>query len=203
MPSERGPVVLLDVGANTEAKAEHLFQYGIMGAAYSKHILKVDNPLIGLMNVGEEEGKGSPVVKEAHALLSTLGPRFKGNVEGRDVQQGTAQVVVCDGFVGNILLKYSEGVSSFLMKSIQTELLPHLSADKERVMAAWKNLVMRYDYATYGGAPLLGIDGACIICHGSSGERAIKNALGVAAQFARVHLNEVIVEELKAATPAT
>ncbi|MFQ3594466.1 MAG: phosphate acyltransferase PlsX [Gemmataceae bacterium] len=201
MPSEKGPVVLIDVGANTEAKPEHLLQYGIMGAVYAKHILNIPEPLIGLMNVGEEEGKGNPVTKEAHALLSALGPRFKGNVEGRDVQQGVVSVVVCDGFVGNILLKYSEGVSAYLIKAIQTELLPLLTTDKESVLGAWKQLMMRYDYATYGGAPLLGIDGACIICHGSSRERAIKNALGVAAQFARTHLNEVIVQELRATTP--
>lgn len=199
LPSEKGPCVVVDVGANPEAKPEHLFQYGIMGAAYAKYILEVDSPRIGLMNVGEEEGKGNPVAKETHALLSKLGDRFKGNVEGRDVQKGTTDVVVCDGFVGNILLKYSEGVFSFLMKTVQTEVLSHLTADKEKILAAWKAMAVKYDYATYGGAPLLGIDGACIICHGSSGERAIKNALRVAAQFARVQLNDVIVRELQAA----
>jgi len=106
---------------------------------------------------------------------------------------------VCDGFVGNILLKYSEGVFSFLMKTVQSEVLSHLTADKEKILPAWKALLMKYDYATYGGAPLLGIDGACIICHGSSGERAIKNALGVAARFARLQLTDVIVRELQAA----
>jgi len=201
LPSEKGPVVLIDVGANTEAKPEHLLQYGIMGAAYAKHILNIPEPLIGLMNVGEEEGKGNPVVKDAHTLLSALGPRFKGNVEGRDVLQGLTSVVVCDGFVGNILLKYSEGVSAYLIKAIQTELLPLLTTDKESILSAWKKLMTRYDYATYGGAPLLGIAGACIICHGSSRERAIQNALGVAAKFARTHLNEVIVQELQATTP--
>ena len=201
LPSEKGPVVLIDVGANTEAKPEHLLQYGIMGAAYAKHILNIPEPLIGLMNVGEEEGKGNPVVKDAHTLLSALGSRFKGNVEGRDVLQGATSVVVCDGFVGNILLKYSEGVSAYLIKAIQTELLPLLTTDKESVLSAWKKLMTRYDYATYGGAPLLGIAGACIICHGSSRERAIQNALGVAAKFARTHLNEVIVQELQATPP--
>jgi glycerol-3-phosphate acyltransferase PlsX len=201
LPTEKGPCVLIDVGANAEAKAEHLFQYGIMGAAYAKHILKIADPTIGLLNVGEEEVKGHPVVKEAHTLLSQLGPRFKGNVEGRDVPRGTTQVVVCDGFVGNILLKYSESVVKFLMGTVQTEVLSQLSADREKVLGAWKALAVRYDWATYGGAPLLGTDGACIICHGSSGERAIKNALKVAAEFARVHLNEMIVQELQAATP--
>lgn len=199
LPSEKGPCVVIDVGANPEAKPEHLFQYGVMGAAYAKHILGMAEPRIGLMNVGEEEGKGNPTAKEAHTLLSKLGPRFHGNVEGRDVQKGTTEVVVCDGFVGNILLKYSEGIFAFLMKTVQTEVLAHLTADKEKILPAWKTLLMRYDYATYGGAPLLGIDGACIICHGSSGERAIKNALAVAATFARVNVNEVIVKELQAA----
>jgi phosphate acyltransferase len=201
LPTEKGPCVLLDVGANTEAKAEHLFQYGIMGAAYARYILKIADPVIGLLNVGEEEVKGHPVVKEAHTLLSQLGPRFKGNVEGRDVPKGTTQVVVCDGFVGNILLKYSESVVGFLMKTLQAEVLSQLTSDRDKVLGAYKAMMVRYDWATFGGAPLLGTDGACIICHGSSGERAIKNALKVAAEFARVHLNELIVQELQAATP--
>jgi glycerol-3-phosphate acyltransferase PlsX len=159
LPTEKGPCVVIDVGANSDAKPEHLFQYGVMGAAYAKYILKINDPQIGLMNVGEEEGKGNSVAKDTHALLSTLGPRFKGNVEGRDVPQGKTQVVVCDGFVGNILLKYSEGVFSFLMKTVQAEVLSNLGADREKVMGAWKALAMKYDYATYGGAPLLGIDG--------------------------------------------
>lgn len=199
MPTAKGPCVLIDAGANVQPKAEHLYQYGILGSVYARYILKIDRPVIGLMNVGEEEGKGSPLVQETYALFagSPLKDRFKGNVEGRDVSIGGADVIVCDGFVGNVLLKYGEGVFALLSKLLQTEVLSQLTTDRDRVLQAWKQMAARFDYATYGGAPLLGISGACIICHGSSKERAIKNALGVAAQYARVKLNDVIVQELK------
>lgn len=203
LPTEKGPCVLLDVGANIDARSEHLFQYGIMGSLYSRHILQVANPTIGLMNVGEEEGKGHELARDTHALFnaSPLRERFIGNVEGRDIHKGRAHVVVCDGFVGNVVLKYSEGVFEFIMKMVHHELLTPLEGERARAELAWKALLSRYDYSTFGGAPLLGIDGACIICHGSSGDRAIKNALGVAARYARAHLSELIVQELEANPP--
>jgi glycerol-3-phosphate acyltransferase PlsX len=203
LPTEHGPCVLLDVGANISPKPEHLFQYGIMGSIYARHILQVANPTIGLMNVGEEEGKGHDLARDTHALFynSRLRERFVGNVEGRDIHKGTADVVVCDGFVGNVVLKYSEGVFEFLMKIVHQELLAPLTEERERAEKTWRALAARYDYSTYGGAPLLGIDGACIICHGSSGDLAIKNALGVAARYARAHLNDVIVQELESNPP--
>jgi glycerol-3-phosphate acyltransferase PlsX len=195
--------VLLDVGANINAKPEHLFQYGIMGSLYAQHILQVARPTIGLMNVGEEEAKGHDLARDTHALFnaSALRECFLGNIEGRDIHKGRADVVVCDGFVGNVVLKYSEGVFHFLMKLVHQELLSPLEAEKAKAEQAWRALLSRYDYSTYGGAPLLGIDGACIICHGSSGDRAIKNALRVAAQYAREHINELIVQELEANPP--
>jgi glycerol-3-phosphate acyltransferase PlsX len=203
LPTERGPCVLLDVGANINAKPEHLFQYGIMGSLYSQHILQVARPTIGLMNVGEEEAKGHDLARDTHVLFNSSGlrERFVGNIEGRDIHKGRADVVVCDGFVGNVVLKYSEGVFHFVMKLVHQELLSPLEAEKPRAEQAWKALLSRYDYSTYGGAPLLGIDGACIICHGSSGDRAIKNALSVAARYARAHINELIVQELAANPP--
>lgn len=205
LPTEKGPCVLLDVGANVHAKPEHLFQYGIMGAIYAKHILQVDKPRIGLMNVGEEEAKGHDLARDTHVLFNqsngSLRERFIGNIEGRDIHKGVADVIVCDGFVGNVVLKYSEGVFEFLMKIVHSEVLQPLQAERDRAELAVRELALRYDYSTYGGAPLLGIDGACIICHGSSGERAIKNALLVAARYARTHLNEVIVQELEAYPP--
>lgn len=203
LPTERGPCVLLDVGANVNARPEHLFQYGIMGAIYATHILQVSNPRIGLMNIGEEEAKGHDLARDSHMLFnnSKLRDSFVGNVEGRDIHKGAADVIVCDGFVGNVVLKYSEGVFEFLMKIVHTELLAPLVTERERAEQSWRELALRYDYSTYGGAPLLGIDGACIICHGASGERAIKNALLVAARYARSHLNEVIVAELEANPP--
>ena len=204
MPTLRGPCVLIDVGANVYPKPEHLFQYGVMGSIFARHILQRPQPRIGLMNIGSEEQKGHELAKETHALFnaSPLRERFVGNVEGRDLHKGTADVVVCDGFVGNVVLKYSEGVFEFLMKIVHHELLQPLQAERAAAEQAWQGLLLRYDYSTFGGAPLLGIDGVCIICHGSSGERAIKNALGVAANYARTRLNELIVQELEKDTVA-
>jgi len=203
LPTEHGPCVLLDVGANISPKPEHLFQYGIMGSIYARNILQVANPTIGLMNVGEEEGKGHDLARDTHVLFnnSPLRERFVGNVEGRDIHKGAADVVVCDGFVGNVVLKYSEGVFEFLMKIVHQELLAPLQAERERAEQTWRALAARYDYSTYGGAPLLGVGGACIICHGSSGDRAIKNALAVAAHYARAHQNDLIVQELESTPP--
>src|SRR5947209_1641605 len=204
MPTVKGPSVMIDVGANVSPKAEHLFQYGVMGAIFAKHILRRDRPTIGLMNVGSEEAKGTDLAKDTHALFngSPLRDQFVGNVEGRDIQRGAADVVVCDGFVGNVVLKTSEGVFEFAMKMAFQEVVNALDAERDKAERALRGLVSRYDYSAFGGAPLLGIDGVCIICHGSSGEVAIKNALGVAARYARARLNELIVKELEASPPA-
>jgi glycerol-3-phosphate acyltransferase PlsX len=203
LPAEKGPIVVLDVGANIAARAEHLYQYGIMGSIYARDILGVESPTIGLLNIGEEAEKGHELAKETHALFtrSPLAPRFKGNVEGRELHKNAADVLVCEGFVGNVLLKYSEGAFAYFMKVVQSEVFSKLSADRDAVLGAWKGLGARYDYATYGGAPLLGINGACIICHGSSKELAIKNALKVAYNYARQQLDDVIVQELQANPP--
>ncbi|MGL6096623.1 MAG: phosphate acyltransferase PlsX, partial [Fimbriiglobus sp.] len=193
----------LDVGANVFPKPLHLLQYGVMGSVYARHMLGVESPKIGLMNVGEEEGKGHDLVQETYNLFRT-GPfkdRFVGNVEGRDVHRGTCDVIVTDGFVGNVLLKHAEGVFEFVMGMVGKELIGALSAEKPQAMAAIKKLVDKFHYSAMGGAPLLGIDGICIICHGSSDDRAMANALGAAAQEARVGLNAKIAEEL-AAIPA-
>jgi glycerol-3-phosphate acyltransferase PlsX len=200
MPTLKGPCVLLDVGANINPKPEHLFQYGVMGSIFARNILQRPQPTIGLMNVGSEEQKGHDLAKETHALFnaSPLRAQFIGNVEGRDIHRGAADVVVCDGFVGNVVLKTSEGVFDFTMKMVFQEVLGALDTEKDKAKKALEGLIYRYDYSAFGGAPLLGIDGVCIICHGSSGDRAIKNALGVAATYARARLNELIVKELEA-----
>jgi len=200
MPTLRGPCVLLDVGANINPKPTHLFQYGVMGSIFAKHILQRERPTIGLMNVGSEEQKGHDLAKETHALFnsSPLRDQFIGNVEGRDINKGACDVIVTDGFVGNVVLKVCEGVFDFVMKMAAKELLGALSAERDQAQQALQNLADRYDYAEHGGAPLLGIDGICIICHGSSGDRAIKNALAVAARYASAKLNARIVEELEA-----
>jgi glycerol-3-phosphate acyltransferase PlsX len=199
MPTLKGPCVLLDVGANVSPKPEHLFQYGVMGAIFAKHILQKPQPTIGLINVGSEEAKGHDLAKETHALFkaSHLTSQFIGNVEGRDINKGTSDVIVTDGYVGNIVLKVCEGVFEFVMKMAGKELLGSLNAEKHLGQQALQNLIKRYDYHEHGGAPLLGIDGICIICHGSSSDRAIANALGMAAKYVRSGLNASIVKELE------
>lgn len=204
MPTMKGPVVILDVGANISPKPEHLFQYGIMGAIFARHVLNRENPKIGLMNVGTEDAKGHDLAKDTNALFaaSHFKDNYLGNIEGRDLHKGVADVIVTDGFVGNVVLKVCEGVFEFIMREAGKELMGTLQAEKPLGQLALKNLVKRYDYHESGGAPLLGIDGICIICHGSSGERAIEQALAVAANYARVKLNERIVDEL-ASNPAS
>jgi glycerol-3-phosphate acyltransferase PlsX len=205
MPTAKGTALVLDVGANIHPKPLHLFQYGVMGSIFAKNILKIDNPKIGLMNVGEEESKGTDLTKSTHQLFtnSPLREQFIGNIEGRDIHRGACDVIVTDGFVGNVVLKLCEGVFEFIMKMVAKEIVGPLQVEKMQAGAALQQLVGRYDYRSFGGAPLLGIDGICIICHGSSDERAIKNALAVAAKHAREGLNAKITAELSrvAATP--
>jgi glycerol-3-phosphate acyltransferase PlsX len=205
MPTLRGPCVLLDVGANVNPKPEHLYQYGVMGSIFAKHILKRERPTIGLMNIGSEEQKGHDLAKETHALFnaSSLRDQFAGNIEGRDINRGTCDVIVTDGFVGNVVLKVCEGVFEFVMKMTAKEVLGALSGERASAEHAFQAILDRYDYNEHGGAPLLGIDGICIICHGSSGQKAIKNAIAVAAQYASSRLNETITQELAASPLST
>ena len=170
-----------------------------MGSIFARHILRRERPTIGLLNIGSEEQKGHDLAKETHTLFnnSHLREQFIGNIEGRDINRGTCDVVVTDGFVGNIVLKVCEGVFDFAMKMAAQEVLGTLDAERPRGQQALQALVERYDYSSQGGAPLLGIDGICIICHGSSGDQAIKNALAVAARYTKAKLNELIVQELE------
>jgi len=199
MPTMRGPCVMLDVGANINPKPSHLFQYGVMGSIFARHILKREKPTIGLMNVGSEEQKGHDLAKETHALFnsSSFSEQFIGNVEGRDIHKGACDVVVCDGFVGNVVLKVCEGVFDFAMNLVAKEVLGALSSERAQAQQALQTLAGRYDYHEHGGAPLLGIDGICIICHGSSRDRAIKNALAVAARYVASRVNDLIVQGLE------
>lgn len=198
MPTARGQCVIMDVGANVFPKPAHLLQYGVMGTLFAKHMLGIDNPSIGLINVGEEEGKGHDLVQQTWDLFRNgpLRERFVGNVEGRDIHRGKADVVITDGFVGNVILKLSQGVFEFTMGVIGKELAAYLNAEKEIATNTLKNVAQKFHYSAVGGAPLLGVDGVCIIAHGSSNDRAIANALQVAAQNVRVKLNEKIVEHL-------
>jgi phosphate acyltransferase len=198
MPTLKGLSVLLDVGANVHPKPAHLYQYGVMGAIYAKHILQRDNPKIGLLNVGSEEDKGNELAKETQELFrnSPVRDQFIGNIEGRDINKGICDVIVTDGFVGNVVLKVCEGVFDFVMRVVGKEVMSTLKTEQPLAQQALGNVIKRYDYHELGGAPLLGVDGICIICHGSSKERAIENALHVAAKHARAKLNERIVAEL-------
>jgi len=199
IPSLQGPVVLLDVGANSSCKAEHLFQYGAMGSVYARQMLGIENPTIGLMNIGTEEGKGNDLVRETLDLFqaSHLRDRFHGNVEGRDLYQGTVNVFVTDGFVGNIVLKVSEGVLDLVLKLAANGVLSALDKEKHLAEAALRRVAHEYHHSATGGAPLLGVDGVCIICHGSSNDRAIRNALLRAARHGDNKVNELIASELE------
>jgi phosphate acyltransferase len=201
-PSHKGPIAIVDVGANMAPKAEHLYQYGVMGAVYAEHVLGVSQPTVALLNVGSEEDKGNELTRAARALFlaSPWASRFVGNVEGRDIYEGNARVVVCEGFTGNVLLKAGEGAVEFLFAALKQELgglLPSLPPEAgQKVVAGLKDLKTRFEYHEFGGGPLLGIRGACIICHGSSDARAIKNALRVAGIMAEDRINDLIVSRL-------
>jgi glycerol-3-phosphate acyltransferase PlsX len=203
MPTAAGLSVLLDVGANVHPKPEHLYQYGVMGSIFAKHILQRDKPKIGLLNIGSEEDKGNELAKDTQDLFrdSPLKDQFIGNVEGRDIHKGICEVIVTEGFVGNVVLKVCEGVFEFVMKVVGKEVLSTLKSEVQLGQLALQNVLKRYDHEELGGAPLLGVDGICIICHGSSKERAIESALHVAAKYARSKLNDLIVKELAAGEP--
>lgn len=198
MPTLKGKTVLMDVGANPAARPEHLLQYGVMGSIYAREILGIDRPSVGLMNIGSEDGKGNDLVRDTHHLLdkSAFKDRYVGNVEGRDLYHGSADVVICEGFVGNVLLKAAEGMADMFLRTISQELFALLQNEKHLAQQAFANLNKRYQYHEAGGAPLLGIDGICIICHGASNDRTIFNALRVAMTHKDRRINEQIVEEL-------
>jgi glycerol-3-phosphate acyltransferase PlsX len=199
MPSERGtPVVLLDVGANVDSTPEMLAQFAVMGEIYSRAIFHIASPRVGLLSIGEEEHKGNELTKSAAPLLKSLPINFIGNVEGRDIFTGMADVVVCDGFIGNVALKVGEGVVEMITKILKESLHATVTRKLGAVLsrAAFRDLKKRVDYSEFGGAPLLGVKGVSFICHGRSNAHAMKNAIRVAAEFAEARLNEKIEAEL-------
>jgi glycerol-3-phosphate acyltransferase PlsX len=192
MPSSTGnPCVLLDVGANVDCKASNLAQFALMGEMYARTVLKIDQPRVGLLSIGEEESKGNDLTREAFPLLKSLPIRFIGNVEGRDIFSGLADVIVCDGFVGNVALKTSEGVGRFVRDVLRESLTRTVTAKVGALLSrqAFNEFRHRLDYREYGGAPLLGVRGVCIIGHGSSNDRAIYNGIRVAYEFAKAGTN--------------
>ncbi len=199
-PTHKGtPVVVVDVGANVDCEPQMLAQFGLMGEIYSRLVLKVKQPRVGLLSIGEEEHKGNALTRDTTPLLKELGFNFIGNVEGRDIFTGHTDVVVCDGFVGNVALKVSEGlvdmIGSMLKESLKATVTRQIGYLLSR--SAFRDFKKRVDYSEIGGAPLLGVKGVCIICHGRSDANAIKNAIRIAADFASSNMNQRIEEELR------
>jgi glycerol-3-phosphate acyltransferase PlsX len=199
-PSKAGGAVVLDVGANHECVPKNLLQFAVMGSVYARYHLGVAAPRVGLLNIGEERSKGNDLVRESYALIEA-DPHinFVGNVEGRDVFDGAADVVVCDGFVGNVILKFSESIFSFLSHMVRDEIRKGVIAKAGAVLmkGALTQVRAQLDYAEYGGAPLLGVKGVSIIAHGKSSPRAIKNAILAAARSVTGHVNEHIEESFR------
>lgn len=197
MPTFHGPVVICDVGANVAPKPHHLHEYARMCAVFARTILNIPEPKVGIVSIGEEEAKGNALVKEAHALIKgdpTL--HFIGNVEGRDIFAGAGHVFICDGFVGNVTLKLTEGLAEGLFKTIIREIEAESPAMARQFQPVVERIWKRHDFAEYGGAPLLGINAVAIICHGRSDHRAISNGIRVAVEQIRVNLNSIIEEQL-------
>jgi glycerol-3-phosphate acyltransferase PlsX len=198
-PTLKGtPVVVVDVGANVDCTPRMLAQFAVMGEIYSRIVLHLESPRVGLLSIGEEEQKGNDLTRAATPLLKELKINFIGNVEGRDIYTGKTDVVVCDGFIGNVALKVSEGVvdivSHMLKESLEATITRKIGYVLSRT--AYSDFKKRVDYSEIGGAPLLGVKGVCIVCHGRSNANAIKNAIRVAAEFSRGQINHLIEREL-------
>lgn len=204
-PTAREPCVVLDAGANVDCKPSHLAQFALMGHFYARDVLGRDRPRVALLSIGEEPGKGNEAVVAAHALLAASGLDFAGNVEGRDILRGDADVVVCDGFVGNVLLKFGESVKDFLGDAIRDELAGSVRARLGALLMkpAFQSLKRRIDYAEYGGAPLLGVDGVVIIGHGGSSVKAFRNAVRVAATAVERDMVRHIEEAVRSSDPGS
>ncbi len=201
-PNKRGGAVVLDVGANHECTPKNLVQFAIMGSVFAERHLGVARPRVGLLNIGEEKSKGNELVRDSYALLEAdTRVNFVGNVEGRDVFDGAADVVVCDGFVGNVILKFSESIYSFLAHLVRDEIRRGLLAKAGALLMApaFRSIRSQLDYAEYGGAPLLGVKGVVIISHGKSSRRAIANAIQAAAKSVDAGLNGHIEERFAVA----
>jgi glycerol-3-phosphate acyltransferase PlsX len=201
LPTTSGsPCVLLDVGANVDCKVQNLEQFALMGEMYARSVLRISQPRVGLLSIGEEETKGNELTRDTLAVLKSLPFRFIGNVEGRDLYNGHADVIVCDGFVGNVALKASEGLVRLVRDLLRESLTSTVTARAGALLSsrAFKDFKRRLDYSEYGGAPLLGVRGPCFIGHGSSDEKAVFNGIRVAAEFAESGVLERIEQELAA-----
>lgn len=197
-PTFAGPVTICDVGANISCKPINLYQYAVMASMYSRYVLGIENPRVGIMSIGQEEAKGNEIIKSAHELLKKDNRvNFIGNIEGRDIFKGSCDVVICDGFVGNVILKLTEALVEGLFKTIKHELTSKLKLLAVGFKPIIKGIYKKYDYNEYGGAPLLGVNGTALICHGSSEARTIKNAISTAKKYHDKKINDKITEFVK------
>jgi len=199
IPSETNIFVLIDAGANSDPRPDHLVQYAIMGSVYSRHVLRYEKPEVGLMSIGDEDMKGSDLTKEVFKMLKQSGLNFRGNIEGHDLFADPVEVVVCDGFVGNVILKTCESIGDAIFKWLKHELMKSKTRMAGAYLArnAFLTIRKKVNYEEYGGMPLLGVNGICIIAHGASTPLAIKNALRVAAESIEHQVNPHIVEEVR------
>ncbi|MEN8127061.1 MAG: phosphate acyltransferase PlsX [Planctomycetota bacterium] len=203
-PTLYGPVTICDVGANIACKPINLYQYAIMSGIYAQEMLDIENPRVGLMSIGEEDAKGNDLTKKTRELLkSDPHLNFVGNLEGRDIFEGKCDVVICEGFLGNVILKMTESLVDMIFSALGKEM-----KSQNLLMAWWfkkisKSVLKKYDYHEYGGALLLGVNGVSVICHGSSKARTIKNAILACKKFADKHINEQIIERLSQVTVKT
>jgi glycerol-3-phosphate acyltransferase PlsX len=196
LPTDQGTCTAIDMGANIQPRAVHLFQYAVMASTYVEVIKGVANPRVGLLNVGEEDGKGTDLVREAFRLLAESSMNFVGNVEAREIHRGVCDVLVCDGFVGNVVLKLIEGVGEKVFRMV-IEAITRVCPESQQICTSTiRDIANQVDYAQYGGAPLLGVDGIAIIGHGRSHATAVANAIRVANEFSRYRLNELFVQRL-------
>jgi glycerol-3-phosphate acyltransferase PlsX len=191
-----GPIMLLDVGANVDSDATNLVHFAVMGSIYAEHVLKVERPRVGLLNIGEEDEKGDALSRETNAMMRGLDLNFVGNVEGNDLISHVADVVVCDGFVGNVVIKFFEGLSSYIFRSIRTDLQqgPVAPLALLALKPGFDRLKHRFDYERYGGAPLLGVRGVSIVTHGRARARMIEHAMRVASEASEARIPELIAE---------
>jgi glycerol-3-phosphate acyltransferase PlsX len=198
LPNAKGHTLLLDVGANVDTKPQHLREFAVMGHFYAQMVFGIDSPRVGLLSIGEEEGKGNELTKETFRVLKETGLNFIGNAEGRDIYNGNADVVVCDGFIGNVVLKASEALGEMIFNLVRAEMSTSIIRKIGAGMAkgGFVALKRRMDYSEYGGAPLLGVKGGCIVCHGRSNAKAIKNAIRVAREFAANQMDTKIREKI-------
>jgi len=203
LPNPKGKTVLIDVGANVDCKPSHLLHFAVIGHTYAEEILGIKNPRVGILSIGEEEGKGNELVKETYPLLKASKLNFLGNAEGRDIYAGSFDVIVCDGFVGNVILKASESLGFAVLQMIKEEVQKSFLAKLGAVLMkpALNNFKKKADFAEYGGIPLLGAKKPVIITHGRANAKAIKNAIRVANEFLTHHFNERLSENLKKLLP--